>query len=158
MSEETPQFGIEPEGECAGRSCAYAVLFNDDRRLLALRLGQTYHLPGGGIDPSEDAASAVVREAREEAGCEIADLQFLGRANQYFPTTEIGPLNKLGAFYEGRITRMDPSKGIEAGHEICWLTHGEFLDSSSSEFQKWAVRKAVNKQILSVPRKDSVGQ
>ncbi len=147
MTDTIMQFGTQPEEKYKDRVCAYAVVFNDGGQLLVLKVGTTYHLPGGGIDPGEDSETAVVREAYEEAGCRIANLQYLGKANQFFLKTDKGPLNKLGTFYKARIVDIDPSKGIEADHKVCWLTPDEFIKFPSGDFQKWAVKKAIKLMI-----------
>ncbi len=143
MSDDIPQFGTKPEKEYKDRLSAYAVVFNDDGKLLTLIVGTTFHLPGGGIDLGEDPQEAVVREAQEEAGCKITDLQYIGKANQFFLNTDMGPLNKLGIFFKARMIHIDSTKGVEADHKISWLTPEEFFYSSSSEFQKWALKKAL---------------
>jgi 8-oxo-dGTP diphosphatase len=143
MPEIIAQFGIKPKEEYKDRFCAYAVVFNEGGKLLVLKVGATHHLPGGGIDFGEGPKMAIVREAREEAGCEIEDLQYLGKANQFFSVTDIGPLNKLGIFYKARMRHIEPSKRVETDHEVIWLTPEEFINSSAGEFQKWAVKKAL---------------
>ncbi|MDO8582321.1 MAG: NUDIX domain-containing protein [bacterium] len=150
-SGDIPQFGIKL-AKYKDRPCAYAVVFNEEGRLLVLTVGKviynrdvTYHLPGGGIDSSEDPEVAVIREAMEEAGCEITDLEYIGKASEYFTeTSTTGSVNKLGIFYKARMATIDPTKKVEADHEVCWLTPEEFLNSASGEFQKWAVKKVLN--------------
>lgn len=142
FSNEIPQFGSQPP-EYANRISAYAVVFNDQGQILALKVGKTIHLPGGGIDSGEDPQVAVVRESQEEAGCEISSLEYLGKANQFFAKTEYGPLNKVGTFYTAKLVSFDPSKGVEATHVPHWFAPEEFIAGPSGEFQKWAVKKAM---------------
>ncbi|KKU07382.1 MAG: NUDIX hydrolase [Candidatus Magasanikbacteria bacterium GW2011_GWA2_45_39] len=143
MSDDIPQFGIKPELGYTERRCVYAIVFDDTDRLLVLKVNGVFHLPGGGIEADEDPETAVMREAEEEAGCEISDLQFLGKANQFFLKSDQCPLNKLGIFYRARLKQIDPSKGIEESHEVCWLTPEDFIRVPSGEFQKWAVKKSL---------------
>ena len=142
MLDDITQFGIKPK-KYKDRPSAYAVILNDKKQLLTLKVKGVFHLPGGGIDSGENPKAAVVRETQEEAGCKITDLQYLGKANQFFIKTTIGSLNKLGIFYKARMMQIDTSKKIEANHEVCWITPDEFLNSSSGDFQKWAVKKAL---------------
>ena len=142
MTEDVPQFGIKSEETYKERSCVYGVVSNKMGSLLILRVGETYHLPGGGIDSGEDPAAAFIRETREEAGCEITDLQYLGKANQFFSHTKIGPLNKLGVFYKGRMIKSDSLLKVETDHEIFWVTRDESINLLTADFQKWAVKKA----------------
>jgi 8-oxo-dGTP diphosphatase len=87
--------------------------------------------------------AAVVRETKEEAGCEIKGLQYLGNANQYFLKTETGPLNKLATFYKARLAYMDPSKRVETDHEVHWFAPEKCIKLLSGEFQKWAVKQVL---------------
>lgn len=144
MPDDVPQFGVEPTGEYQVIPSAYAVVLNDKGLLLVLKAGSGFHLPGGGIDSGEDAEEAVAREAQEEAGCEIGGLEYLGKANQFFPNSSVGPLNKLGAFYRARMISVDHSSRADLDHEVNWLTPDEFLSASAGDFQKWAVKKALN--------------
>ncbi|AEE46738.1 NUDIX hydrolase [Cellulomonas fimi ATCC 484] len=62
---------------------AYAVVV-EPRGMLLSRLapmvgvGPKWTMPGGGIDPYEDPADAVVREVREETGYDVAVDELLG--------------------------------------------------------------------------------
>jgi 8-oxo-dGTP diphosphatase len=136
------QFGEKPQLECRDRVCAYAILLNEEGKLLTLKVGRLFHLPGGGVDDGEDIETALKREAMEEAGCEITDLKFLGTANEYFPGSKYGVVNKLGNFYKASIVSMNEELGIEDDHEVCWMSIGEFVQLENvPEFQKWAVRQ-----------------
>ncbi len=145
--EDILQFGIEPSGAYNDRPSAYAVIFNNRGQLLVLKVGDGYHLPGGGIDSGEDSVTAVVRETREEAGCDVKDLQYIGRANQFFPVTEIGPINKTATFYRARIDALNAAQLREADHIVRWVTPKEFFSSSAREFQKWAVKKVISEAV-----------
>lgn len=51
-----------------------AVITDDQGRVLLLRsryVGDHWALPGGGLDRRENLDAAVVRECREELGCEV---------------------------------------------------------------------------------------
>ncbi len=95
------------------------------------------------MDEGEEPEAAAIRETLEEAGCVIENVVYLGRANQYFSETELGPLNKIGTFYTARLVSIDPSRKVEVDHEVLWMTPQEFLHSKAADFQKWAVQKAL---------------
>jgi 8-oxo-dGTP diphosphatase len=93
------------------RVAAYGVITDGDRILLAHwnesgRSGWT--LPGGGIDPGEDPADAVVREIAEETGyrAEVGDL--LGIDSKVIPAehrfmADAGPLHALRIVYRASV-------------------------------------------------------
>lgn len=137
------QFGEKPQMECRDRLCVYAVIINEEGKLLTLKVGKLFHLPGGGVDEGEDLETALKREAMEETGCEIADLEALVMANEYFPGSKYGVVNKLGNFYKARMVSMDGTRVTEDDHEVCWMSAEEFLQlENAPEFQKWAVRQS----------------
>jgi 8-oxo-dGTP pyrophosphatase MutT (NUDIX family) len=142
MNKEILQFGERP-GEFTERICAYAIVLNDQKQLLVLKVRDVYHLPGGGVETGEDSQAAAIRETMEEAGCEITDLEFLGKANQYCLKPQLKNLNKLATFYIARMIRFDFSKSIEADHTPYWLPVEEFLYGPAREFHKWAVQEAI---------------
>ncbi len=143
VSNTIPQYGVEPKQAYKNRVSAYAVVLNDDGKILVVNTGRTNHLPGGGMDEGEEPEAAAIRETLEEAGCVIENVVYLGRANQYFSETELGPLNKIGTFYTARLVSIDPSRKVEVDHEVLWMTPQEFLHSKAADFQKWAVQKAL---------------
>ncbi len=143
MPDDVLQFGTEPSQPYTTRVSVYVVAFDDQGRLLVLNVRNKFHLPGGGIDEGEDPLTAVQRETFEEAGCTLKELRDLGKANQFFETSSMGPLNKVATFFQARTAEIDSKNSIEADHKIIWLTPEEFLASSASDFQKWAVEKAL---------------
>jgi 8-oxo-dGTP diphosphatase len=72
------------------RIAAYAVVRDDLERVLLCRLSIDeldvgWTLPGGGIDPGEDPADAVVREVREETGLDGRVVELLGIDSRVYP-------------------------------------------------------------------------
>ncbi|TCJ33798.1 NUDIX domain-containing protein [Parafrankia sp. BMG5.11] len=62
------------------------VLFvAQDRVLLANRRGQPwFYLPGGNVNPGETVEAALRRETQEQAGLDVADLEFIGCAENVY--------------------------------------------------------------------------
>lgn len=93
------------------RVAAYGVITDGDRILLAHwnesgRSGWT--LPGGGIDPGEDPADAVVREIAEETGYDATVGELLGIDSKVIPAehrfvADAGPLHALRIVYRASI-------------------------------------------------------
>lgn len=102
------------------RVAAYAVVVDQRGMLLAHwneagRAGWT--LPGGGIDPGEDPADAVVREVAEETGYEAVVEQLLGIDSRVVPAERRlhrrdVPLHALRVVYRARVV------GGELRHEL----------------------------------------
>ena len=72
-------------GERIGRTAPIrltvtAVLPDDEGRLLLVRRADNGHwvLPGGGMDPGERVAEAVVREMEEETGVHVRPVNLVG--------------------------------------------------------------------------------
>lgn len=94
------------------RVAAYGIITDGDRVLLAHwneggRSGWT--LPGGGIDPGEDPADAVVREIAEETGYVAEAGELLGIDSKVIPAEhrfvpEAGPLHALRIVYRATVT------------------------------------------------------
>lgn len=137
-----PQFG-DPLVDYKERPGAYAVIKNDLGQLLVVSVNGRYHLPGGGIDAGEDPQLAVEREILEETGYKVEGLQAIGQANQYLVTKDLGPLNKLGRYFAGRVSSSPPVTTSEADHEVRWISPAEFLASTAHDFHKWAVEKEI---------------
>jgi 8-oxo-dGTP pyrophosphatase MutT (NUDIX family) len=73
-----------PPAEESGTFAALMVVFHDGK-VLILRRGRTapwrpgyWSLPGGLVGPGESASDAAIREAEEEAGIAVSNVQFLG--------------------------------------------------------------------------------
>lgn len=71
-----------------------AVIERDGRLLLARRpahkhLPLKWEFPGGKVEPGEDPAAAIVREIREELGCEVVITRALPRFPHDYKTVVI---------------------------------------------------------------------
>ena len=116
------------------RSCAYAVITNQDGLIAAVRneAGKLF-LPGGGIEPSETAAEAVRREVKEELGCEIRLTGGIGHALQHF-INDGHSLAMHAAFYVGILgEKVQPYHE----HELEWVA----ADQLHHPCHSWAARK-----------------
>lgn len=98
------------------RQVARGICIKNDNILLAKSCGKNnFHLPGGGIDKCESAASALVREIREELNKEAIIEEFLGvienRWNDgdisYYETNFLFRVNILGNSYKSFISNED---------------------------------------------------
>jgi 8-oxo-dGTP diphosphatase len=91
------------------------------RRPAGKHLGGLWEFPGGKIDPGETAASALIRELREELGIEVAPGQSLPEVVWPYETFTIRLIPFLCRIVAGK------PRPIEH-HEIRWCPRGEWAD------------------------------
>ena len=83
-----------------------ALIIRDDRVLIAQRpagkhLALKWEFPGGKVEPGEQPASALVREIREELGCEIEVVEALHTSRHRYERGEIELIPFICKFAEG---------------------------------------------------------
>ena len=140
----TPQFGApDPALAYRDRPAAFGVLERDGRIALVTvqKPGATawLDLPGGAIDPGEDDVAALVREFGEETGLRVAAAALLGRADQYFVTTEGEPCNNRQALFAARLLGEAPELKVEDDHTLVWRTPLEAIAELRHDSHAWAV-------------------
>ena len=94
--------------------------FDDEYKVLGLRLFGKYDLPKGKIEDDEDAITAAIRETEEEAS--ITDLKF----NWGMETYQTGPVTIfLAETLQDPKVIKNPESGIFEHHGTKWLTWKE---------------------------------
>jgi 8-oxo-dGTP diphosphatase len=138
----TPTFGRAPAGVTpVVRPSAYAIVPGDEGRLALVRTTKGWFLPGGGIEPGESPADAVVREAREECGLALEPGQELGRAR------EIVRSEAEDTWFEKRSTFVlaaVAAAGLdctEDDHALTWLAPAAAVGALVHESHRWAVER-----------------
>jgi len=98
------------------RAAAYLVLIKDGKILLSRRFNTgwrngDYSLVAGHLDPGESIRTTVCREAKEEAGIDIAldDLKFVHVMQQY-EDAEYFDFYFVATKWEGEPTNCEPDK------------------------------------------------
>jgi 8-oxo-dGTP diphosphatase len=104
-------------------------------------------LPGGALDPGEDAAAAMVREFGEETGLDVATGVRLGEADQFFINTDGEAYNNRQTFFEARLRAEAPELKIEADHTLVWVPLVEALSRLRHDSHAWAVGLALRRRF-----------
>ncbi len=141
----TPQFGERgPALAYRDRPAAFGVLTREDGRVAVVVVEKPGYppwcdLPGGALEPGEDDAAAMVREFGEETGLTVAPVALIGRADQYFVTTDGEPRNNRQALFEARLVREAPALKLEVDHALAWLAPLEAIARLRHDSHSWAV-------------------
>ena len=127
-----------------------AVVVRDGRVLLARheKRGESYWvLPGGGVEPSETVAEALVRELREEAGLEIEVGELLFVNDGYRPEAEM-----VAVYFAARLKGELPEarrSGEKVLREVRWFAPEALTDLE--------VRPRIKDELLGYLRTGQVG-
>lgn len=147
-----PQFGDpNPSLIYRDRPAAFGVLERDG--LVALvavekpRHAPWLDLPGGALDPGEDARAAVVREFGEETGLNIAPGEVLGEADQFFINTDGEAYNNRQTLFRARAVSEAPELKIEADHTLVWLPFLDAIGRLRHDSHSWAVSLALRRSF-----------
>lgn len=141
---KAPQFGdLLPGRDYADRPAAFGLLERDGQvavvRVTKPDAQPWFDLPGGGVDPGETPAQAVVREYGEEAGLRVRAVEAFGQADQYFVNTEGVAWNNRSTFYALELIEEDRSLKIEDDHALVWLAPLEAIAALRHDSHAWAV-------------------
>jgi 8-oxo-dGTP diphosphatase len=147
-----PQFGdADPALVYRDRPAAFGVLQRDG--LVALvAVEKPGHaawldLPGGALDPGEDARAALVREFGEETGLSVAPGAVLGEADQLFVNTDGEAFNNRQTLFTARLVAEAPALKIEADHTLVWLPLMEAIARLRHDSHAWAVSLALRRSF-----------
>ena len=110
-------FGNRPAGvDTTLRLASYAVILDGEGRVAAVSVnvrGQSMlWLPGGGRNGNETPEQTIEREVREELGCGVQVLQWIGDATQFFFAADEDRWYEIHArFYLAELTNQADSSG-----------------------------------------------
>jgi 8-oxo-dGTP diphosphatase len=144
MVDEPLQFGAAEIGvDYRHRPAAFGIGVRDGEiamvKVTVEGQGTWFDLPGGGVDPGEDDAQAMVREFGEETGLKIRPGALVVRARQRFRQTDGSPVNNHSGHYLVEVIGEDPALKIEEDHELVWLAPQEALTRLRHDSHAWAV-------------------
>lgn len=130
------------------REVGSCIIVDNKDRVLVLMRGSTdpwkpgwWDLPGGHLDGEELPIEGATREAKEESGLTVRNLQKvdmkpMGRILKYFFVTRD---------YDGSVSlEPNPKTGITEHDEYKWVTIEELADFRDSLVPVNIVRKALN--------------
>ena len=98
-----------------------------------------FDLPGGALDPGENAGQAVVREFGEEVGLKVAAGEAFARADQFFVNTDGEAYDNLGTFFTLVLEGEDPGLKIEDDHSLVWMAPQAAVVELRHDAHAWAV-------------------
>ncbi|HSA57255.1 MAG TPA: NUDIX domain-containing protein [Gemmatimonadaceae bacterium] len=138
---DVPIFGRrEPERAYRVRDAAYAVIFDERRRVACVTEESGLFLPGGGLEAGEDPVRAVQREVAEECGRTVEILSPLGSAVQICHSIRGGDFELHATFFLARFGPVLPAPGHL---EVHWFPAAAEPPPLYHECHRWAVQRAI---------------
>jgi 8-oxo-dGTP diphosphatase len=129
-------FGVRhPEHTYRVREAAYAVILDEASRVACVAEDSGLFLPGGGLEPGEDALDAVHREVAEECARSLEIVAPLESAVQFFITLGGVPHELRASFF---LARFGSVLDGTAQHALLWLPV-EPMPAFYHECHRWAV-------------------
>ena len=105
-----------------------AIIHRDGKVLAARRAGAAHEglweLPGGKVEPGEDALGALRREVAEELGCQLASAWLYDTVEHDYPDFHLTMDCYVCALPDG--AEPAPRAGVHS--ELRWLGRDELLD------------------------------
>ena len=116
----------------SNRPSIYVLLFNDEGKIASIKyrkeIGPMYSLPGGGVADGEDWEEGLIREIKEEIGCDIKDIKPIGSFDSYNNSTlKCFQSIVCTAKLQGQPHLSQPAEDYERGSKLVWITMEELI-------------------------------
>ena len=109
-------------------------------RIAAVKVPKGYFLPGGGTIPGESDQETILRECREETGCDAAAERFVCSAEAYCEHPVLGHFHPIQRYYLGTLAPQTHPP-TDRDHQLLWLPYRELKGSFYLEMQNWALEQ-----------------
>jgi 8-oxo-dGTP diphosphatase len=142
--DEWPEFGeMKPGQRYDPRPGCYGLIFDGEGRVAVMETPHGCYLPGGGSESGETPEETLIREVREECGCEVSNLKRVGEAVEYVHTAgnDTGIRNEC-AFFTA-VLGESSAVATEDDHTLVWLEPQEAEARLAHGSQRWAVRQSI---------------
>jgi ADP-ribose pyrophosphatase YjhB (NUDIX family) len=124
------------EDRATGKSI---VIDKEDKiALVGTTVNYIYTLPGGGIENGEDINSGIIREIKEETGCNIEIIKIIGTIDDYRNRDKkhcinyCAVSNVLGEKGEQELIEEEKRNGLH----VKWFTKEEAFEILEAEYKK----------------------
>lgn len=133
-------FGVPQPGLAyRDRPGAYGIAFDEQGRAAVVRNERKgCFLLGGGMEPGEDEAACIRREALEETGLAIAVLEKVCVGEEYAADLRGKPFHPIGHVYLVELGEQ-AAQPVEADHILTWMPVEEFQETTFLRYQAWAM-------------------
>jgi ADP-ribose pyrophosphatase YjhB (NUDIX family) len=113
------------------------VILDSEQRILMIRQHHSeryvWTVPGGAIEPGENAVDAAIREVREETGLQVAIDRMLWHVEQVVPGKDPRFVNVFLAYPTGGSLRIgtDPERDQDSQviEEVRYLSRSELMEA-----------------------------
>ncbi len=143
--------GEKLEGkEYKERRTTYGLISNDDGKIaIIIEHGNMYNMIGGKIEDGEDAKEALIREAKEEIGCELKNIKYLNSLGCYHYLDFLDKYElAVMDFYSADIGEK-VCEPIEKDVKLVWAKPEDVADKMYFEYHRYFLEKYLenNKEI-----------
>lgn len=141
--------GEKKEGiEYEKRKASYGLIFNEKGELAVAYIEKykMYNLIGGAIEEGEDSKEALIREAKEEIGYALKDIEYVENLGCYY-YFDILDKYELGImdFYEANLEQK-VCEPIEEDHELVWVRPEEIADKMYFPYHRYIINEYLKRR------------